>query len=607
MADLIKKRFFLTCGKTGKIKGIKKMQGLWKLLIPVTGFLALIWYLLRVIPKPQRSMYPCMRVAAPLAGSFLGYVLSITGLVLVIKKFKKIMKFGKILWKKKIIVATGCVALGLAALVINMNFAADSVWADSPVGTAKGIFAAQGKSRVAYCRDRSAVSAPVSAADWWANQYNDQNKINALVTAAVKSVGNSSSEATAWDNLFKDFNSTHGRGSIGYSPGEKIAVKINMNNTGPGMGGNGGREDTNQIDASPQMIIALTTSLKTAGVPENMITFSDPSRFIPYHMQQIVRGAGLSGVILEGQDNFGDSDLRASTYTAEGTLVYSNGTRTGNPSKIARSFADATYVIDMAILKGHSYNMTLCGKNFFGATGISSNPMNNFDNFHNSMDTSPYVYVDYFANRNLGGKTLLWIIDTLYGSKEAYDTDRNADGTYHGVDDKWPMFGNEWPGMVLMSQDPVAIDSVAIDFFAANFADLNPIGNGWDRYLLEAANPASYNYVGPDGTGKLTASLGIYEHWNNSTDKQYSGNLGGTGIELEDAASTTPAVLKGDVNGNNAVDIIDALITAQYYAGLDPSVFNQAAADVNCYGSIDIVDALRIAQYYVGLISSFDC
>lgn len=587
MIQAIKKRFFLVCEKTGKIKGIKKMQGSGKLFIPLIGLLALIWYLVRVIPKPQRAMYPCMKVASPLAGSFLGYILSIGALGWAIKKFRKVIL------KRKVIVAAACVAIGVVALVLNMNFAGINAWAASPVGSPKGIFAAQGKSRVAYCRDGSAVSAPSSAANWWANQYNDQNKIDALVTTTVKSVGDASDEATAWDNLFKDFNASHGRGSQGYSSGEKITVKINMNNTGPGMGGSGGRVDTNQIDASPQLVIALTRSLITAGVPEDRITFSDPSRFIPYHMQDIVRDAGLTEVRLEGQDNFGDYDIRESTYTSEGTLVYSNGTRTGNPSKIARSFVDATYIIDMAILKGHSYNMTLCGKNFFGATGISSNPMNNFDGFHNSMDSSPYVYVDYFANENLGGKTLLFIIDTLYGSKEAYDTDRNPDGTYHGVDDKWPMFGYQWPGMVLMSQDPVAIDSVAIDFFAANFSDLNPIGRGWDRYLHEAADPGRYNYVGPDGTGKLTDSLGIHEHWNNSTDKMYEGNLGGTGIELVDAgastptptptptptATPTPVGLKGDVNGDNKITIVDALATAQFYIGLDPPNFNEELGD----------------------------
>ena len=52
-------------------------------------------------------------------------------------------------------------------------------------------------------------------------------------------------------------------------------------------------------------------------------------------------------------------------------------------------------------------------------------------------------------------------------------------------------------------------------------------------------------------------------------------------------------------------DIVDALLTAQFYVGLNPANFNQNNADVNCDGSVDIVDALLIAQYYVGLIAEF--
>lgn len=45
----------------------------------------------------------------------------------------------------------------------------------------------------------------------------------------------------------------------------------------------------------------------------------------------------------------------------------------------------------------------------------------------------------------------------------------------------------------------------------------------------------------------------------------------------------------GDVNEDGTIDIVDALLTAQYYVGLD----------------VSIVDALLIAQYYVGLIDTF--
>jgi hypothetical protein len=63
----------------------------------------------------------------------------------------------------------------------------------------------------------------------------------------------------------------------------------------------------------------------------------------------------------------------------------------------------------------------------------------------------------------------------------------------------------------------------------------------------------------------------------------------------------------GDANGSGTIDIVDALLIAQYYVGITPTGFVAAAADVNCSGAIDIVDALRVAQYYVGLLTSLSC
>jgi len=65
--------------------------------------------------------------------------------------------------------------------------------------------------------------------------------------------------------------------------------------------------------------------------------------------------------------------------------------------------------------------------------------------------------------------------------------------------------------------------------------------------------------------------------------------------------------LKGDVNGSGTVDVVDALMIAQYSVGLNPSNFKAACADMNCSGVIDIIDALLIAQRVVGLISNFPC
>jgi alpha-L-fucosidase len=81
---------------------------------------------------------------------------------------------------------------------------------------------------------------------------------------------------------------------------------------------------------------------------------------------------------------------------------------------------------------------------------------------------------------------------------------------------------------------------------------------------------------------------------------------GPTSAPTSTTAATSPSSDNiGDVNNNGTIDIVDALLVAQFYVGLNPSNFDKNRADANCNGTIDIVDALLIAQYYVGLVSTF--
>ncbi len=62
------------------------------------------------------------------------------------------------------------------------------------------------------------------------------------------------------------------------------------------------------------------------------------------------------------------------------------------------------------------------------------------------------------------------------------------------------------------------------------------------------------------------------------------------------------SALKGDVNDDNQVTVVDALFVAQYTVGLRTLTSQQlAVADVNGDGQVNVVDALFIAQYTVGL------
>ena len=63
--------------------------------------------------------------------------------------------------------------------------------------------------------------------------------------------------------------------------------------------------------------------------------------------------------------------------------------------------------------------------------------------------------VDLMGHRELGVKTLLYMVDRLFAGWN-WSSDRV----------KWnvPPFNGDWPSSVFVSQDPVAIDSVCHDF-----------------------------------------------------------------------------------------------------------------------------------------------
>ncbi len=145
--------------------------------------------------------------------------------------------------------------------------------------------------------------------------------------------------------------------------------------------------------------------------------------------------------------------------------------------------------------------------------------------------------VDLMGSPNLGGKTILYILDGLYG-------------TYTNVgrvteNDRWKnLFNNEWSSSLFLSQDPVAIDSVGLDFLRAEWGfDLGFSGNraypkgaivNSDDYMHEAARGTNEALGAYNPNGKEIGSLGVHEHWNNAKDKKYSRNLSskGKGIEL---------------------------------------------------------------------------
>jgi hypothetical protein len=136
--------------------------------------------------------------------------------------------------------------------------------------------------------------------------------------------------------------------------------------------------------------------------------------------------------------------------------------------------------------------------------------------------------VDLIGHPHLGGKTVLFLVDALYGVE-----DQNAEVSSKSLFQSAP-FNNHWSSSLFLSQDPIAIDSVGADVLvnepiAVTHADLLPKDSTYQNYLHEAAladNP-------PSKTAYHLPSLGVHDHWNNPTDRKYGRNLGlKEGIDL---------------------------------------------------------------------------
>jgi hypothetical protein len=215
--------------------------------------------------------------------------------------------------------------------------------------------------------------------------------------------------------------------------------------------------------------------------------------------------------------------------------------------------------------------------------------------------------VDIIGNSALGGNTLLYLIDGLY-----------AGYYWDGHPYKWalPPFGDghggtDWPSSLFASLDPVAIDSVAYDFLLAEWPRVvtggeGPMGSllgGEEDYLHEAALadiPPSGTFYDPDGTGAGLPSLGVHEHWNNPSDKQYTRNLGtGDGIELIAVGAGPPEPgPDGDVDADGDVDLADLAALLGAYGRCVGDPFYNPNADFDESGCVDLGDLAALLGNY---------
>jgi uncharacterized protein (DUF362 family) len=414
--------------------------------------------------------------------------------------------------------------------------------ANNPMGVAKGIH----PGRVVWAQDAKATSWDGATGHWWDDVNTDQKVVHGMTSRMVQDLTGKKNGKQAWDALFRSFNETRKLGNSGYRPGEKIAIKINCNQDrspewgaiapAPARGGGPPRGPLNGLP-SPHAIVALVTQLiEEGGVRGEDIVLYDVAggRNVGQPIYSRIR-ANSNAQFQAVQFLVGtDFDLGGRIFAAPDMANPIQFSKAGVPAGyLAQQVTAAKYMINMALLRPHGLaGVTLIGKNHFGSVYFPNDGGWSPRTLHNNvLRTSPAgsynALVDLMGHRHLGGKTMLYVLDGLYTAEQ------NEGNVF-----KWASFGDHWASSLLMSQDPVAIDSVGLDILRSEPRAAEVRGNA-DNYLHEAsqaARPPSGTVYHPDKSGVL-ASLGVHEHWNNAAERKYSRNLGRKqGIELIFAA-----------------------------------------------------------------------
>jgi hypothetical protein len=502
-----------------KISGRK---GIW---FHLAGIIAIAWFLIRVVPKPQRAQYPCQQVAMSIS---LGYIafwgILFASLAVWLRNAKT--KFAKTL---PTVFAGFVVLFTITGAVFASNYfqtkqPTTTSWdpiPKQPMGTGTGV----NPGRVVWVWNQNATEKNLTGY-WWEEANNNQQVIDQMFSLGLRQLTGKENDTVAWDALFTYFNEVQGNGNIGYQPGEKFAIKLNFNNALDGSGNPYTQED-NDRDASPYVVKALLRQLvHDAGVPQEDITIFDASRPIPnwFYNRVYYKTYPADPLIEEFPhihyvDSTGGATGRGQVVASSTKMYFADGTIRTLPTCVA----EAKYVIDMPLLKRHPLNngVTLSGKNFFGSF---MEPVSDVHPYHLSglIMGNPAPQVDLLAYKELGGKTLVYLGDGTFGTKVDHKTIA-----------KFLMypFNDDWTNSLFFSQDPVAMDSVMYDFLYAE--GTNPC-EGAQNYLHQAAvpNPNTYD---PEHDGVyLSHSLGVHEHWdptvNIFSSDRYSG-LAGNGID----------------------------------------------------------------------------
>ena len=438
----------------------------------LVGLGALLWFLLRVFPKPSRANYPCQRAAFPVASAFVIWVFSsVAGIFSAVRLRRLVHRYrfaGLALCALTIAVCGAWLVLSrsISAAEIATRYDFMPKLRNVPMGIARGIY----PGRVSWARDPLAAhwSGHLESAgdQWWMDRNTDQARVDAMLSSTIRNLTGATTNEAAWKMIFTYYNGrAHGIPKQGYRAGEIVAIKVNLNSSS--ISGS-----VNLVNVSPQVALAMVRQLvNSAHVPAGNIVIYDARRDI-YSGMLIKIWSEFKDVRFVQNDAPGPAQPKNAAYGdyrgleqarwVEGVTYSANSYH--DAKLIPQQIMDATYLVNVALIKAHSYpyagaeggdegqtGVTMTGKNHFGS--IKGTP-----ELHDAINTNqhgtPHAYspiVDLAASPNLGAKTILYVLDGLYCARrhQSYPLHFPNAPFNNRVE---PYANPEWPSSILASQ-----------------------------------------------------------------------------------------------------------------------------------------------------------
>lgn len=455
------------------------------------SLLGLGWFICRTGMRPTRIIYPCQKAAIAPMTSYLVYFFSLIGFKKWFRVFEKKVMFYQI-QKNAQKGLLGLIVLGCIFITLNQSILLGDRNAVTPSRDhgVVGLMAASGIStgasfqlfsdhRVVSVHDTRATDWDYSTEHHW--QYVDQDIVSDMVLKGVKTLTQTNTTEAAWSTL------------IPYQNGEAVAIKVNCNNCWAYSDVDG------HLDALPETVNAVISGLISIGVPQDKIWVTDPSRIISDRFREKIL---YNDIRYFSEISTGNRpNVYITTYvdanSSDASPIHNPAGEVCRPAQV---FVDADHIINIPMLKGHDPSwITLGLKNHYGSVFFKNadrrSAMHTYI-YPNSADPNSNPLGDINNNPHIRDKTRLILGDALFG-------DPLTNWSRPPV--AWQIFDNVSPNMLFFGVDPIAIESVMLDYLDAELVALgrNPVN---DDYLHYAAN----------------IGLGVHEHWDDFSTKNYS-------------------------------------------------------------------------------------